>query len=235
MLVDRSNTEFGESVRLGGPSQGHLLFVVSGAGGREHAGIAAELAAEAVAEEFLDVVPWLSGPEIERSLERSLSGAVQRSRFPLRKLGVTNDRAEEVAIDSSMVAAYIRWPRLYLVGCGATPCFLLRDGDLQNAMDLGPKSFDGSVRLSTLDLQSGDTLLLCDPGLATRVPQADLERLLDATQTADDAARQIVDQGRACDAGEHYVAVVARIVPRGEPIANGSAASAHSFEETPAQ
>lgn len=239
MLVSRSNTRFSDEARLCGPSQGHLLVVADGLGGHADGGLAAESAIEAIARQFLDTLPWFFGLDLDHAerLESELRSAVDRCHLAVADVAEP-DRSWPAG--TTLTAAYILWPRMYVVHVGDSRCYLIR-GDrvrqltadhavAQSAPETRAAEATAARKLLTralglglerpapdfcrADLEVGDKVLLCTDGLAKGVRERRLRQVLVDTPRSDQAVEKLIAEATDRGSSDDVTAVVAAFKAR---------------------
>jgi protein phosphatase len=137
--------------------------------------------------------------------------------------------------------AMLAWPRAYLVHVGDSRAFYLRRGRLrqltrdQNMAEFmvesgawteeqARRARTGEILVSAVgaaemlpsiglvDLQPGDTLLLCTDGLCKHVPDERVVEILGRSGSAEAACRELVDAALADGGTDNVTVVVARMV-----------------------
>lgn len=231
MLVSESNTRFSGSMRLRGPSQGHLLVVADGLGGHADGGAAAETAVESVARQFLGTVPWFFGLDVDHAerLESELRSAVDRCHAAVTDATTPGPGR---AAGTTLTAAYILWPRMYVVHVGDSRCYLLRGDRVRQLTDdhATPSARPGLAGAATgsllvqalgtglerpapefhqVDLRVGDKVLLCTDGLARGLRERRLEQVLAQASCANRAVETLVAEATHQGAPDDVTAVVA--------------------------
>lgn len=143
---------------------------------------------------------------------------------------------------TTLTMAMLVWPRAYLVHVGDSRAFYLRKGRLRQLtrdqttgeymMDSGAwteeqakKSPMGSALASALggqemtpsvglvDLEPGDTLMLCTDGLTRYVSDERLTEMLGRADGPESACRELVEAALAGGGHDNITVVVARMVP----------------------
>jgi PPM family protein phosphatase len=125
-------------------------------------------------------------------------------------------------LGSTLTLAQVVWPRLHLMHVGDCRCYLSRSGQIMRLTSdqitdgtlaqrgVVPNDGQGSVRRRTVwsfiadggetvkpqvtevDLQLGDTLVLCTSGLVKDIPDEQIAELLNNDPPAEDACRRLV-------------------------------------------
>ena len=219
MWILQSSRPLQDGARIRGPSQGQLMIVFGGAGGRNIGEFGGVLAVDTLAHYAFSVMPWTvpKSKTDARMQGRGLLSAARACAAQLRIIAETEGLDELGGV--SLTAAYVLWPDLFVVHVGDSHCYSLREGKLhritrtrkgtEESKDdalptlgrvlIDAKSTDeGStpVDLHYVELAEGDTLMLCTNGLPTRVPEPRLEEMLRHLDVGDDVescVRTLVD------------------------------------------
>jgi protein phosphatase len=120
-----------DQTRLFGGTQGHLLMVADGMGGRAAGERASTIVIDSMVSYILDTLPWFfrlvhdNEEEFQDELKAALLHCQQRieleaEAFPDRK-----------GMGTTLTMAYLIWPRMYVVHVGDSRCYLFRDGKLK--------------------------------------------------------------------------------------------------------
>jgi protein phosphatase len=80
---------------------------------------------------------------------------------------------------------------------------------------VGGDSAKVQVEVHRLQLEAGDTLLLCTDGLTDMVPEADIQQVLQAEADPERACRRLVERANAAGGKDNVTVVVARFVAAG--------------------
>ncbi len=133
MFVHHTNLPGNIAGLCHGANQGTLLVVADGMGGQAGGDLASQLAVESVVKHALNVMPWLSVPSQNNrisapSLRDQLAGAVVGGDLVLREAAAHGTAPQ--GLGTTLTAAYILLPVLYLVHVGDSRCYLFRDGKL---------------------------------------------------------------------------------------------------------
>jgi len=202
--------------RLFQASQGKLLVVADGMGGRPEGEKASQFAAEWIVQYVLHLMPWfyrLHEP-CEEDFAHELKSGIELCQQWLFEW------MQESGLEgtgTTLTAAYVVWPRLFVVHVGDSRCYLFRDGQLQQLTRdhtvaqqlvdsgvlkesevqssrwshvlwnvIGGNSTEISPDVHKLQLQSGDELLLCTDGLTKHITNERIGEVL--RETSDVAA-----------------------------------------------
>ncbi len=172
-------------------------------------------------------------------LLHELAGSVRRSHEAVLAQGA--ESPEHAGMATTLTMAHVLWPRAYVVHIGDSRCYRLRGDQLelvtrdqtlsQALVESGEISQEQAQRspfahvllqaiggpqdiepaVSQIDLEPGDTLLLCTDGLTKHVARNEMAALLTGAASAADAARALIDTALAGGGSDNVTAVVARL------------------------
>ncbi|MBN2192355.1 MAG: serine/threonine-protein phosphatase [Polyangiaceae bacterium] len=110
--------------------QARLLAVADGMGGYEGGEVASTVAIESLAAFVLEIVPWFvaSSAALRGHLEHTLEVGVRGSDEAVFRTAIELDLDERMG--TTLTAAYITWPDVYIVHVGDSRAYLLRDRQL---------------------------------------------------------------------------------------------------------
>jgi protein phosphatase len=133
MFVHGSNLPGNVAGWCTGANQGTLLLVADGMGGQAAGDLASQLAIQSVADHALNAMPWLNAPTRQGrtsapSLREQLGGALVGGDLALREVVATGNGP--VGMGTTVTAAYVLLPVLYLAHVGDSRCYLFRCGQL---------------------------------------------------------------------------------------------------------
>jgi serine/threonine protein phosphatase PrpC len=205
VVHDASNSAQGW---FAGESAGTLLIVADGMGGEAGGDVASRTAISAVSSYLLNALPW-ARPVASTSKRESFIGvrggllsALVASDTTIKTLG---QEAGTPGMGTTLTAALVLWPIVYVAHVGDSRCYLLRRGQLRSLtvdhnmaqkLGVGPDgehadylqsilwntlgAMDELPRpdLCKLELELGDTLLLCSDGLNKHVTDAQILAVL---------------------------------------------------------
>ena len=195
LLVADTSLPAGAHRRLIGAPEGQVFCVADGLGGHAAGETASSTAIDATAHYLLHTMPCFFRARNlgEGELRRELSAAVQKAQAAVERRAAKD--ASMHGMGTTLTLAFLQWPRLHLVHVGDSRCYLFRNGlkqlttdhtVLQQMIDSGRmplgrtgdsmlgqalwNALGGSVHevyvdISQVELQAGDTLLLCTDGL----------------------------------------------------------------------
>jgi protein phosphatase len=172
-------------------------------------------------------------------LIRELAGSVRQSHEAV--LAEAAAAPEHAGMATTLTMAHVLWPRAYIVHIGDSRCYRLRGAQLelvtrdqtlsQALVETGEMSEEQAQRspfasvltqavggpqdiepaISQIDLEPGDTLMLCTDGLTKHVARAEMATLLGGAASAAEAARALIDAALAGGGTDNVTAVVARL------------------------
>lgn len=235
----RSSSDSTLSEQLFGKALGRLFLVADGVGGGQAGELASQLAMQTMAQFLLNSMHWLFNPkqpDIEQFIDDLKAGAMC-SHETVRDLG-END-ASRRGMGTTLTAAYMLWPMLYVLHVGDSRCYVLREGKLelitkdqtlaQHLCDCGQlngKEFRESpyqnVLLSAIGAQdnpdaivyqtrlyTGDRILVCSDGVNAHLEDSEIEKILGSDQTPSGVCQQLVDLANERGGRDNITAVVA--------------------------
>jgi len=219
-----------------GAESAHLLAVADGVGGRADGDVASGRAVTAILEFFARAAGTFHGidPHGEHDLLQSLENAVRDVHESLLK-EFGGERAEVPA--TTVTLLLLVWPRAYLVHVGDSRAYVRRRGRLQRltrdqtlgqimyaagawteeqaARPGAPSTLASAVGgtelfpvVGLVDLEVGDSVLLCTDGLTRHVPDERIAELLAVSQNAQGTCQQLVDEALAAGGRDNVTVVV---------------------------
>ena len=221
---------------LRGP-EGLLMVVADGVGGRPGGAVASETAVTALVEYMGQAAGCFHQLDVDQEhqfLEQLETAVMEAHR---RLVSGHGERTDGPA--TTLTMAMLIWPRAYIVHVGDSRAFYLRKGRLRQltrdqttgeymvsagawteeqarVAPIGSSlaSALGSEELSTslglVDLQPGDTLLLCTDGLTRHASDERITELLAGAGSAEAACKALVDAALADGGTDNVTVVVAR-------------------------
>jgi len=169
-----------------------------------------------------------------------LASSVMESHMAVRSEAAEDPEARGMA--TTVTLAHLLWPRAYIVHIGDSRCYRLRGDTLaqvtqdqtvsQALVDAGAMTEEQAATspyasiltqavgasdelepaLSQLDLEVGDTLLMCTDGLTKHVSKPDIVTILQGHPSAEAASSALVDAALAGGGTDNVTALVARFV-----------------------
>jgi protein phosphatase len=219
LLVHETSLPQEDHSRIVGRSQGTVLVVATGRGTGGAGAVAGTVAVDALTGYVLNAMPWLYGLASGTSddLVEALGDALRRCEAAVRAARKDGDPG---AAGVDLTLAYVLGSRAYVLHVGETRGYLWRPPVLREITRAGaqaeqaePPSWrrlpwrgeaggDRGPEAYRVDLEPGDTLLLCSEGLARHVPDPSLAEEL-GVPVALGHGREIVTRlvARAREAG----------------------------------
>lgn len=222
--------------RLGG-AQAYLMVVADGVGGRVGGAAASSRAVETTLEYVARATGCFQSINVEEEAAfiEKMEAAVHQAHESLRLEYGDSEWAPATTLTMVMLVP----PRAYIVHVGDTRAYYLRRGRLfqltrdqtfgQYLLDTGAMteeqvaaspmgrtlasavgSSEVNPAVGLIDLEAGDTVLLCSDGLTKHVPNDDLARLLLGAASAREACETLVAQALAGGGSDNISVVVAR-------------------------
>jgi protein phosphatase len=219
-----------------GVESAHLLAVADGVGGRADGDVASGRALTAVLEFFAGAAGTFQGIDTHREhdLLQNLENAVHEVHQSLLK-EFGGERAEVPA--TTVTLLLLVWPRAYLVHVGDSRAYVRRRGRLQRltrdqtlgqimyaagawteeqaARPGAPATLASAIGgtelfpvVGLVDLEVGDSVLLCTDGLTRHVPDERIAELLAGPQNAQATSQQLVDEALAAGGRDNVTVVV---------------------------
>lgn len=116
--------------RFRGPVHATLLAVADGMGGMADGSKAARLVLETLARHVVGTLPWVGPGALDPvALKAALVAATVRGQRRLRRESPATSAGK--AMGSTLTAAYIAWPDLFVLHVGDSRCYLLSGGELK--------------------------------------------------------------------------------------------------------
>ena len=224
---------------LCGP-EGWLFIVADGVGGQPGGELASETAVAAMVNYVGQAANCFNKVDTDREHEflEQLEAAVHGAHRQVSEEHGEGDHESGPA--TTLTMAMLVWPRAYLVHVGDSRAFYLRKGRIRQLtrdqttgefmMDSGAWTEEqartspmGSALASAVggsemvpavglvDLQPGDTLLLCTDGLTRYVSDERLAGMLGRAADAESACRDLVEAALAGGGHDNITVVVARV------------------------
>ena len=225
---------------LRGP-EGWLFIVADGVGGQPGGALASETAVAALINYVGQAATCFNKVDTDREHEflEQLEAAVHGAHRQVTE--EHGDGGQDGGPATTLTMAMLVWPRAYLVHVGDSRAFYLRKGRIRQLtrdqttgefmMDSGAwteeqartspmggalaSALGGSEMIPAVglvDLQPGDTLLLCTDGLTRYVPEERLAEMLGRAADAESVCRELVDAALAGGGHDNITVVVARMV-----------------------
>lgn len=225
-----------------GECMGKLLLVADGMGGHNAGEVASELAIKATYEYLLNSMHWLfhpTEPEIEQFIE-DLKCAACFSHFVVS--GDAERKPDHKGMGSTLTAAYVVWPMLYVLHVGDSRCYLFHENKMGlitkdqtyaqylfdqghlNEQELKSSRFqhmltnaigiDGQPEASVYRqrLDYGDRILLCSDGVNRHLDDHQIGEYLEQELSAQQICRSIVDASNQLGGRDNITTVVAKFL-----------------------
>lgn len=240
-----------------GVHHGKLLVVADGMGGVSGGEVASGVAVETVLNHVLNAMPWffrvLDGrqDELEAQLRTAMTECQRRvaavaEETRMRRMGTTLTMA--YVLWPRLTVVHAGDSRCYLFRDGRghrvtrdhTVAQQMVDRGIMTAEEAGVSRWNhalwnciggGSDEIDPdvyqADLEPGDTLLLCTDGLSKYLDEAVIARHVEGHDTAEDAARAVVDAANDAGGDDNVTVIVARMVPASNEVTAGTDATAY--------
>jgi len=232
-----------------GAQAGTLLVVADGMGGQGGGAVASRTAVNAVADYLLNVMPWVKASAVtepvarhsQTGLRAQLSSALVAGDAQVKTTGAQTNTPH---MGTTLTAALVLWPALYVAHVGDTRCYLLQSGQLwrlttdhnmaQRLADESPNSIDPPEYLQSIlwnslgatselpvpevakkELEPGATLLLCSDGLNKHVTDQQLRTVLELPESCAARCARLVELANAGGGSDNVTVVVAQLRPSG--------------------
>jgi protein phosphatase len=221
VVVDQTSLELADSTRLTSGRQGDLFLVADGLGDTPAAERASALAVDGLLRYALNTMPWFFRLEdYEEDLEDELKRAMEKCQARIE--AEVEENPSRKGMGTALAAAFVLWPRLFVVQVGSPRGYLFRGGRLMRltAAEGDPEPFSRAlfsviggelhpaVRRATLEL--GDTLLLATDGLSRHVPEEKVAEILGRPTSARVACGSLVEAVNQGGGTDNTSVVVAR-------------------------
>lgn len=232
---------------LAGEPAGSLLIVADGMGGHAGGNIASSIAVQTIVGYVLNVMPWatqqqqnehartpsLSLPEVREQL----SSALIVGDSTVKSTGI---QAGTPQMGTTLTAAFILWPILYVAHVGDTRCCLFRSGTLSHLTTdhtlaqqvaergLGPddvpyawhstlwNSLGGSSeipkpQITKTYLEVGDVLLLCSDGLTKHISDEEISAFLLEERPNGERCAELIRRANENGGSDNVTVVIATV------------------------
>jgi serine/threonine protein phosphatase PrpC len=223
-----------------GDPLGTLLIVADGMGGQGGGDVASRTAINAVSNYLLNALPWGAPTPDTRGDRDSATGL----RGQLSSALVAGDATIKTAgantltprMGTTLTAALVLWPVVYVAHVGDTRCYLFRDGKLRRLTTdhnmaeklaaagveaaqlqsvlwntLGASDQRPQPELCKLDLALGDALLLCSDGLNHHVSDDQIRAVLESDASSRACCAQLVQLALSGGGTDNVTVLVARL------------------------
>lgn len=221
-----------------GASGAHLFVVADGVGGGPDGDLASERTAAAVLSYVGSTAGCFHGLDVER--EHELLGALEETVHKVhRQLHAEVGAPQRQAPATTLTLVLLVWPRAYLVHVGDSRAYVRRRGRVQAltrdqtfgefmvsagawteeqasksrtaetlASAIGGSELAPTVGL--IDLEPGDSLLLCTDGLTRHVGDERIAEVLAMPTSAKEMAEQLIAEALAAGGSDNVSVIVAR-------------------------
>lgn len=226
---------------------GTLLVVADGMGGHAGGDVASRLAVGIIADYVLNLMPWLAqSGHLSRAREpnaslpeirEQLSSALLAGDTTVRSAGA---RAGTPQMGTTLTAAFLHWPILYVAHVGDSRCYILRsdrlsrlttdhtlgqkvaerDGDLSQVPlawhnmlwnCLGGSEELAKPQITKTTLEVGDRLLLCSDGLTTHVSDDEIALVLSKDGSNTERCAELIRLANDAGGSDNITVVIASI------------------------
>jgi serine/threonine protein phosphatase PrpC len=244
MLIHDASPEAARGWFSGEPA-GTLLIVADGMGGQGGGDVASQVAVHTIATYLLNVMPWATRGESHVSGRASLNGV----RDELSSALVVGDSTVKQAgmevgvprMGSTLTAAFVNFPLLYVAHVGDTRCSVFRNGVLtqlttdhtvaqqlsERGEPMPPESHWHNVLWNSLGgddslprpqivkfrLEPGDSIFLCSDGLTKHVSDEEVSAVLAETASNAERCQRLVDLTNQKGGTDNVTVVIATPVP----------------------
>jgi serine/threonine protein phosphatase PrpC len=210
--------------QLTGGVLGQLLIVADGMGGHRAGADASRVAVEYFVASILNRLGWLF-PKVdadETALIEDLKLVMRQSDREIERL--SQEKPELKGMGTTFTMAYVVWPRMYIVHAGDSRCYLLRRGELQvltrdhtlyqrpniltNALGAGSQGVHVEIR--TVQLEEGDSVLLCSDGLNKHVDDKLIQQTMLENTDPRTVCRSLIDHANKGGGSDNTTLVVGR-------------------------
>jgi serine/threonine protein phosphatase PrpC len=217
-----------------------LLLVADGVGGGPGGERASSLTLDAIMQYVTNSMRcfYKLDQMVSSDLLRELASSVHESHIAVRAEADIDPESEGMA--TTLTLAHVLWPRAYLAHIGDSRCYHFRNSVLtqvtqdqtvsQALLDAGTLSEEEAARspyghlltqavgasnelepaVLQVELDIGDTMLLCTDGLSKHVPAETIARVLGTSGDAEATSAALVDAALDAGGSDNVTALVAR-------------------------
>jgi len=241
--VDLRHTSLPDSAvgrRFGGAT-GYLFAVADGVGGRPEGDVASERAVTALLDYIGSAAECLQG--LDTTKEDALLVKLEETVLGVHEALMKEYGGQSASLPATtLTMVLLVWPRAYFVHVGDSRAYVRQHGRLQRLtrdqtlgeymVDAGAWTEDQAARSSAaktlssavggteiipvvglIDLEPGDSLLLCTDGLYRHVTDERIAAVLEGPGGAEQCCRQFVDEALADGGTDNITVVVVRTSP----------------------
>lgn len=238
--IEHTSVPDAESVLSHGGTMARLLLVADGVGGSVAGERASGLAVTAVVSYVGQTMKCFYNMDLEDrdDILTELASLARQSHEAV--LSAARENAADAGMATTLTVAHVLWPRVYIVQVGDSRCYHKRGSTLtqitrdqtvaQGLLDSGHLTPDeaeqspfGDVLSSAvgmdispvttkLDLEVGDTLLLCSDGLTKHVDASHILECLRTAGSAESACHHLVDAALRDGGSDNITVVVSRFL-----------------------
>jgi protein phosphatase len=222
-----------------GRNRGYVFLVADGMGGHRAGDVASALGLEAVEAYVLHLLRRFSNLQVteEAGVLRDFKEAVRQA--DARIVEEAAQHPEYAGMGTTLTLAFVSGWRLFVFHAGDSRCYLYRGGQLrQDTVDdtmaaalaragiIRPEevgqnpyrhtitNFLGrgrtTVQVERVDLQAGDTVLLCSDGLTEMLPHEWIAAVLESEADPGWACKRLVSEANEAGGRDNITAIVAR-------------------------
>ncbi|MGD8727324.1 MAG: protein phosphatase 2C domain-containing protein [Gemmatimonadales bacterium] len=217
-----------------------LLLVADGVGGRKGGDEASSLTLDAITDYVTNSMRcfYKLDEQIPLDLLAELAATVERSHASV--LERAGQQPERAGMATTLTMAHVLWPRVYIVHIGDSRCYHVRDSELtqvtrdqtlvQELIDMGALTEEDAKRsplghvlsqaighaeeiqpeITKVEVQLGDTLLLCTDGLTAHLSNEEIAEHLRAAESAEAACDSLITTALERGGRDNVTVVVGR-------------------------
>jgi len=240
LRLHQSSLSIEDNETLFGGSQGQLLMVADGVGGRAAGDRASRIAVQTMTTFMLNTMPWFYrlSPATDDDYRDELVDALKQCENSLTT--ETDAHPDDAGMGTTLTMSYIIWPRMYLLHVGDSRCYLSRNRELRQLTrdhtvkeklreagvvedddaELWANTLWNSIQADgdatpdvfRVNLEVGDTLLLCSDGLIKHVDDEAIQTTLQTGFSAEDQCRSLIQDAVNAGGTDNVTAIVARFL-----------------------
>ena len=193
--------------RFGSKARALLLLVADGVGGRPGGDEASSITLDAIVSYVTTSMRcfYKLDEQIPADLLEELAQVVRESHDRLRS--EAEQTPDRTGMATTLTMAHVLWPRVYVVQIGDSRCYHMRGGQLLQAIG---GDMEVQPVISRVQMEPGDTLLLCTDGLTKHVTDEELRGALLDTPRSEDTTRRLLDTALERGATDNVTVIVGR-------------------------